>query len=96
MPPFLAPYVQAKPIVLPEVYATSLYRFIGASGLVRIIAPPPGVPKADVPTMFYALTYAKISEPHGIENGAIISAEIGTVQILTEYMDYRVPLHVAG
>lgn len=46
--------------------------------------------------MFYALTYAKISEPHGIENGEIISAEIGTVQILTEYMDYRVPLHVAG
>jgi hypothetical protein len=37
---------------LPDVIDASLYRFSGASGFVRIIAPPPGVEKAEDPTMF--------------------------------------------
>jgi hypothetical protein len=38
--------------------------------------------KAELPTMFYALTCATIYEPQAIENGYTIKAEMGTLQLL--------------
>jgi hypothetical protein len=47
---------------------------------VSITAPFPGVDASEGPTMLVAIIFAKMLDPHGRENGAIKSFEIGIVQ----------------
>ena len=80
VPPFALPADQVSPILDASVIRATFARLIGASGLVSIIAPFPGVDASEGPTMLVAIIFAKMLDPHGRENGAIKSFEIGIVQ----------------
>ena len=69
MPPFLAPADQVSPIFVASVTRATFARVTGASGLVSIIPPFPGVDASEGLTTLLAMIFAKMLDPHGRENG---------------------------
>ncbi len=65
---------------MASVTSATFSRVTGVSGLVSIMAPFPGVDASEGLTTLVAMIFAKMLDPHGRENGAINSYEIGIVQ----------------
>ena len=53
-------------------------KLVGASGIVEIIAPFPKLDTTEKPIVFYAVTRAKMLEPHVKLNGVAIRSVIKT------------------
>jgi hypothetical protein len=64
-PPSAAPSFQISPTYSEAVIDGIFARSVGASGVVRIIAPLPSSEIKELPTTLIATTLAYILEPHG-------------------------------
>jgi hypothetical protein len=61
----------------------TLVRFLGESGVIRIIAPLPPGEAPELPIIFVANTFAKTLEPQGRLKGGVVNAATGTRQDLS-------------
>ncbi len=73
------------------VIATLFARLIGASGIVRMIAPFASLENAELPTKFVALTLAQTLEPHAKLNGVLLSVVAGKVHCAEDMIVDYVP-----
>ena len=92
MPPADAGAVQLIPIVDPVVIAGKFFKFVGTSGLVKMTAPFPIWDAIVVPTKLVAVIYEYMLYPQGKLNGALVSIEIGTVQLVAAIILALAPL----
>jgi len=75
------------------VIAGTLTRFLGASGVMSIIAPLPASEVPELPITFYARTVAKTLEPQGRLYGETVRAVTGTRHDEALTTPAEAPLH---